>query len=197
MGYSIQKRYRIKSTRLQNWDYRWNASYFITICTGGRECYFGDIKDKKVKLSEIGILADKFWSEIPDHFHFVKLDAYVIMPNHVHGIIIIDKSHDVEPLHATAPLPGNFNNDGKNKNEKMANISPKQGSLATIIRSYKSIVTKNAKYINSDFYWQSRYHDHIIRDQKSLENIRTYIKENPKKWGKDELNSEKNNNEKD
>ncbi len=78
---------------MRNWDYGWNASYYITICTGGRECFFGNIEDGKVKLSEIGIFADKFWLEIPNHFHYVKLDEYIIMPNHIHGIIIIDNKN--------------------------------------------------------------------------------------------------------
>ena len=188
MGDRFRDKYRIKSARIRNWDYRWNASYFVTICTGDRKCCFGEIENKMVKLSEIGILADKFWSEIPVHFQYVKLDEYIIMPNHIHGILIIDKPDDsVEALHATS-LPEYCNAIDKNKNLKMANISPKKGSLATIIRSYKSIVTKNARIIHPDFAWQSRFHDHIIRDQKSLDNIRVYIKENPEKWKGEKLN---------
>ena len=87
----FQNKYRISSARLQSWDYGWNAAYFITICTANRECYFGNIVDAKMELTEIGEIAKKYWQEIPWHFPFVKLDEFIIMPNHTHGIIIIDK----------------------------------------------------------------------------------------------------------
>jgi putative transposase len=87
----FRNKYRIKSARHPNWDYANNAAYFVTICTKGRECYFGEIANGQMKLSDIGKIAFDCWIEIPKHFPFVKLDALVIMPNHVHGIIIIDK----------------------------------------------------------------------------------------------------------
>ena len=90
----FRDKYRIPSSRLQNWDYSWNAPYFVTICTAKRECYFGDIVNREMHLSDIGKIAQKFWLEIPNHFPFVILDAFVVMPNHVHGIIIIDKPDD-------------------------------------------------------------------------------------------------------
>ena len=80
-------KYRIKSTRLQNWDYGYNDAYFITICTKKREHYFGEISDGKMKLSEIGKMAEKYWHEISEHFSFVILHNHIIMPNHDHGII--------------------------------------------------------------------------------------------------------------
>jgi len=85
-------KYRIPSARLQNWDYGWNGIYYITICTEGRENYFGKILNGVMELSEIGQLAHKFWFEIPDHFPFVFLDSFVVMPNHIHGILILDKN---------------------------------------------------------------------------------------------------------
>ena len=88
-----QNKYRIQSSRLQNWDYGWNAVYFITICTNNRECYFGEIVDGKMKLSNIGEIANVFWYEIPSHFQFVKLDAFVVMPNHIHGILILNNEN--------------------------------------------------------------------------------------------------------
>ena len=91
MTNKFQNRYRVPSARLQNWDYGWNASYFVTTCTQNRQCYFGDILGGIMQLSEIGKIAQKYWHEIPKHFPFIKLDAFVVMPNHVHGIIIIDK----------------------------------------------------------------------------------------------------------
>jgi len=87
-------KYRIESTRLQNWDYGWNASYFITICTKDREHFFGKIEKDKMILSEIGKMAEKYWFEIPEHFPFVKLGEFVVMPDHIHGIIEIAKTGD-------------------------------------------------------------------------------------------------------
>lgn len=90
----FRNKYRTSSAGLQNWNYGWNAAYFVTICTANRELFFGDIVNGEMKLSEIGAKANEYWLEIPDHFPFVKLDVYVVMPNHVHGIIIIDKQND-------------------------------------------------------------------------------------------------------
>ncbi len=87
-----KNKYRVESARIQNWDYGWNGKYFITIVTRNREHYFGRINsNKKMILSEIGKIAEKYWFEIPTHFSFAILDAFIVMPNHVHGIIIINK----------------------------------------------------------------------------------------------------------
>jgi len=85
------ERYRVSSVRLQNWNYGWNGDYFVTLCARDRECFFGKIYAGEMRLSYIGILAKKYWREIPDHFPFVHLGPFVIMPNHVHGIIKIRK----------------------------------------------------------------------------------------------------------
>ncbi len=94
MSERFQERYRIPSTRLQNWDYGWNAIYFITLCTAGHEHRFGKITDGVMYLSETGLLAKKYWCEIPQHFKFIDLDAFVVMPNHIHGILLINKWDD-------------------------------------------------------------------------------------------------------
>ncbi len=133
-------------------------------------------------LSRIGLLAQIYWDEIPAHFPYAQLDAFVVMPNHVHGIVII--SHTVEPLHARAPQ-----GQGNDKNEQMAAISPKFGSLSSIIRSYKSAVTRGARASNEYFAWQSKFHDHIIRNDRAYYNIQRYIVNNPKKWEEDTFKS--------
>lgn len=173
--------------RLQNWDYSSNADYFVTICTMDKKCFFGDIilntqtNEKTMKLSEIGNLANDFWMEIPDHFPFVKLDAFVVMPNHVHGIITINH---LDRNVACNISKGNIitNDIPLSINEKMAKISPKKGSLSSVIRSYKSAVTKYARSIDSKFSWQSLFHDHIIRNPFALHRIRKYINNNPNNW---------------
>src|SRR5450759_2331995 len=111
----FQSKYRIPSSRMQNWDYSWNAPYFITICTADRVCYFGKIINGEMHLSDIGEMANKFFIEIPEHFPNVHLNAFVVMPNHIHGIIIIDK-----------PYYGNNNN---NNNVSIINHNPRQNNV--------------------------------------------------------------------
>lgn len=90
----FQNKYRIPSARMRNWNYGWNKSYFVTICAKKREYYFGEISNGEMIFSEIGEMANKYWLEIPEHFPFVVLDEFIIMPNHVHGIIIINTCND-------------------------------------------------------------------------------------------------------
>jgi REP element-mobilizing transposase RayT len=105
--------YRIQSCRMQGWDYSSNGGYFITICTYNREQYFGQIFKKKMILSDIGVIANNCWQEIPQHFPFVILDKFVVMPNHIHGILVIDHTDDARdnarrdmPRHvSTMPIP--------------------------------------------------------------------------------------------
>ena len=203
-----KNKYRTKSIRAQWWDYRWNAAYFITICTKNRAWFFGEIDNNRMNRSKIGDIAHSCWAEIPKHFPFVYLGEFVVMPNHVHGIVIIqnederrnslqldssqpDSSQPVEALHATPPLVVGIKDEKKGdqdqKNEKMASISPKSGSLSAIIRSYKSAVTKNSRLIRRDFAWQSLFYDHIIRNEEAFENISEYIITNPLRWAKDKF----------
>jgi hypothetical protein len=94
MAQKFNNKYRIESARLRHWDYGRNASYFLTICTQNRQCYFGNVINQQMQLTELGLIANECWIQIPNQFPFVKLGEYVIMPNHVHGIIVIDKPMD-------------------------------------------------------------------------------------------------------
>jgi putative transposase len=138
-------------------------------------------------LSKSGQIANSFWREIPMHHDHVVLDAFVVMPNHIHGIIFItdygdSETENVETLHATS-LRGNQ----LSETEYFSAISPKKGSLSTIIRSYKSAVTKKIHAdLNPMFAWQARFYDHIIRTDRDLDNLRWYISLNPKNWRNDE-----------
>jgi REP element-mobilizing transposase RayT len=126
-------------------------------------------------MSESGRIAYKFCYEISEHFSFVSLEEFVVMPNHVHGIIIIQSpSSVVGTLHATSLQSV--------QNEFMSHISPKPGSLAAVIRSYKSAVSKNIHLSDHGFSWQPRYYDHIIHSARELDRIRDYIINNPVKW---------------
>ena len=131
----------------------------------------------------LGVIADTLWHEINQHTKNVELGEFVVMPNHIHGILII---HHVETLHATFPdNTGNFPNNIKNN--QMANFSPKSGTISAIIRSYKSAVSRHASRSGLTFEWQARFHDHIIRDATSHTRIATYIAENPQNWETDKF----------
>ena len=185
-----QNKYRIPSARLQNWNYGWNAPYFVTICTQNRECYFGDIVDGKIQLSEIGEMAQKYWMEIPQQFPFVQLGAFVVMPNHVHGIIIIDKPDDgrdddctdaINRVSTDNPTPKKQGGISGNKNPML------NENLSLIIRWFKGRTSFECRKIHADFAWQPRFHDHIIRNNISFEKIQSYIIENSLKWKDDKF----------
>ena len=138
MTNKFQNKYRTSSSRLKNWDYGTNGAYFISICTRNRKHFFGEIvcvdSKSEMRFNEIGVLANRFWAEIPNHFSFVELGNYQIMPNHVLGILIIDKKNVVDEVET---LQCNVSTENGIKNEFMSKISPKSGTISTIVRSYK------------------------------------------------------------
>jgi putative transposase len=172
----FRNKYRIEPCRLKGHDYSKGSRYFITICTQGKTIWFGNILNKQMILSESGQIAKKLWQNLTDHFSFVSLDEYVIMPDHVHGIIVINPLADDSVRQQPQPI------QHTPINEFMSSISPKPGSLATVIRSYKSAVSKNIHLFDHGFSWQTRYYDHLIRSDAELERIRKYITDNPDKW---------------
>ncbi len=181
----FQNKYRIESTRLQNWDYGWNGAYFITICTKYRELFFGNIVNKEMQYSEIGEIAKKYWQEIPDHFSFVVLDVYVVMPNHVHGIVIIDKDDDGQecvPIICNEPIITNLPDKPKNK------FGPQSQNMGSIIRGYKTGVKTYSTINQIGFTWQERFHDHIIRNEEEYQRIKNYTIHNPQNWDTDKFN---------
>jgi hypothetical protein len=94
-----------RSIRLAGYDYAQAGAYFVTICAGGRNCLFGEIIDGEMQLNDAGRVATRCWNEIPAHFHHAALDEFVVMPNHVHGIIFITVGGRVAPTHKPEPLP--------------------------------------------------------------------------------------------
>ena len=185
MNDKFKKKYLFSSARLQNWDYASEGAYFITICTKDRKHYLGEIVEEEMILSNVGVIADLMWYEIKNHSKNIELGEYVIMPNHMHGILILNDVPlpVVETLHATSLRV----ESSTHKNEQMAKISPKSNSISSIIRGYKSAVTKHCNRLGFDFAWQTRFHDHIIRDAQSFENIQNYIWSNPMNWEKDKF----------
>ena len=188
-------KYRIESVRLKNWDYRNNGAYFITINTGNRKHFFGEIINSEMQLSPIGEYAENFWMEIPKHFPFVELGNFVIMPNHTHGILIINNPNPVISLHCNEinkslhcnEINKSLHCNDSTGNQYFSDISPKSGSISTIIRSYKSVVSKHARLLNPEFNWQPKFHDHVIRNSESFERIQNYIENNPSNWKEDKF----------
>lgn len=175
-----KKGFVYKPRRLKDYNYDFPGAYFITVCVNEKEIVFGEIMNGEMKLNEMGLIADKCWKEIPGHFEFVDLGAFVIMPNHVHGIVYIyDDSALAKPLEAFGKLSGN-------------NLK----KLPNLIGSYKSSVTKeiNRLSLSSVFKWQRSYYDRVIRNEKELENISQYILANPMNWSKDLENEKYLNN---
>jgi REP element-mobilizing transposase RayT len=162
----------------------------VTICTQNREHYFGKIENNKMRLSAAGAIAHVLWDEIKNRTNYVELGEFVVMPNHLHGILIINKNglddqkDDSIGCRDVACNVPTTTNDGKN--EKMAAISPKAKTVSSLIRSYKSAVTKYCNRLGLDFAWQSRFYDHIIRNDESHQRIAHYIKNNPTNWKEDE-----------
>lgn len=178
--------YRVESTRLKNYDYSQNGYYFITICTKDRKCYFGEIVNSEMQLSEIGKIVKQYWLEIPKHFSFAVMDEFVIMPNHVHGIVVIENHIN----------DNNANINGRDAINRVSTggITGKNNpmlhqSISKIIRWHKGRCTFeiNKMQGNIFFAWQSRFYDRIIRNERELKNTRQYIVDNPKNWEKDEL----------
>ncbi|BAZ44499.1 hypothetical protein NIES4102_15090 [Chondrocystis sp. NIES-4102] len=174
-----KNKYRIESARCPNWDYTSEGYYFITICTLNRQCFFGNVNNGIMQLSDIGLIIAQEWQKTPQIRPNVQLDEWVVMPNHLHGIIIIKNP--------VKTFRRNVSTDNGNKSRL------KSDSLGSIIGQFKSVCTKQIwKMGFNDFRWQPRFHDHIIRDEKSLSRIRQYIVNNPAKWELDRNNPQKN-----
>ena len=189
MAYNPKIHHR-QSYRLKGYDYSQAGLYFITICTHNRECFFGHIENNGASqvmcLNDLGKIADEFWLKIPEHFPDTALHEHVVMPNHMHGII---------ELVGTRRGVSETNNDTTTRTRFSVSQpdstfgKPISGSVSVIINQYKASVKRWCNQNgHSYFKWQSRFHDHIIRDEKSYLRISEYIMNNPSRWDDDTLN---------
>jgi REP element-mobilizing transposase RayT len=155
------------SIRLSGYDYAQPGAYFLTINTHKKEHLFGRVVDGVVQLSPVGEITQEQWLKIPDHFSNVVLDAFVIMPNHLHGILVITEGEGG----AGRALP-----------ERLGSQS---GSIPAIVQNFKSITSRK---INKQLetpgptIWHRNYYEHVIRDEEDFDRIVVYIRENPRKW---------------
>ena len=168
-----------RSIRLHGYDYTQAGAYFITICTQGRECLFGNIVDGQMRSNDSGQMAVTIWGGLPIRFNHIELDAFVMMPNHMHGIFVLHRGDD--------------HKQGDHKDRPYGTLA---GSVGRIVQAFKSITTH--EYINGvkqngwapfpGKLWQRNYWEHIIRNEMEFNRIRKYVVTNPLKWELDSLN---------
>ncbi len=177
-----------RSIRLQGYDYSQNGAYYVTLCTQNRECLFGEIVKGEMILNEYGKIVEQCWNNLPNHYDNIELDAYVIMPNHFHGIILItDNVDNVDNVGAIHELPLH----------ESPIQSPQQRRKMLLPKIVGRFKMNSAKQINQMrntpgiSVWQRNYYEHFIRNDKSLENIRNYIINNPSEWYYDDYNPKK------
>jgi REP element-mobilizing transposase RayT len=172
MKYDPQIHHR-RSIRLKGYDYSQSGLYFITLCIQNRECLLGEIEHNLINLNPAGGMVKQIWQQLPRRFPYIQIDEFVVMPNHLHGIILISMFDSI---------PGDQ--------------IQRKVKLGDVVGAFKSVSTHQyiqgvQKYNWQGFQgklWQRNYHEHIIRDEASLNNIRQYILDNPRKWEDDPEN---------
>ena len=215
MPYDPQENYR-RSIRLRDYDYTSPGAYFITICTQDRKPIFGEIVNGEMQLNKLGESTQSIWCTLPERFPNLELDQFVIMPDHIHGIIIFKESRHVSPLDSyVSQIPERFRNSTYSKSatdQISASFAPPHPwgainraptelpslrsadenrilPLGEVIRTFKAVtVHKIRSQGRLDFKWQRNYHEHIIRKDDDLDRVRQYIIDNPAQWTEDSLN---------
>jgi putative transposase len=196
-----------RSVRLDEYDYSQPGMYYVTVCTSGRECLFGRVVDDSIVLNAIGEAVEKCWLVIPKHFPHVAIDAYIVMPNHIHGIIMIEDKAGLAGIHQGFRQKRAWQSlnsiDGCREDLqdiRARHASPLQESksarfgkrtIGAIIGSFKSAATREAKKVSGDAdlnMWQRSYYEHIVSSESGLNQIRRYISENPANWNTDDDN---------
>lgn len=171
-------KYRIETARHPKQDYAAPGWYFITLCTARRRCFFGRIRNHALLSAEIGEAVARHWQSISSLRQRVKLDEFVVMPNHLHGIVVIEGGHGFSP-----PSPDDVDSFRVSVDRRL-----KPASLGSIVGSFKAGFTAWCRRNgHADFAWQPRYYDKIIRSNTALEAIREYIRQNPLNWEEDEF----------
>ena len=182
-----------QSIRLHGYDYSQSGAYFVTICVQDLQCLFGEMVNSKMVLNDAGQMIESIWSELPERFPHVKLDKFVIMPNHFHGIMVFRGGESCIRPKTGEQSTGEMGEIGEHKVRPYGTLP---GTLGRIMQAFKSITTH--KYIAGikqkqwppfpGKLWQRNYYEHIVRDENELNDIRRYIMDNPKKWNLDREN---------
>jgi REP element-mobilizing transposase RayT len=195
MTYNPEIHHR-RSIRLKGYDYSRVGAYFVTVCAWNKECLFGEIKDGEMLFNEYGEIVMKCWDAIPSHFPHVETDEFIVMPNHVHGIVFINNCRG----EVSSPFSEVVAPNSKTKTASIQSRKTPEGGETPPLRKFTlgQIVAyfkyQTAKQINQicntpgQTVWQRNYYEHIIRDERELQAIREYIRYNPLKWDEDEEN---------
>jgi putative transposase len=181
-------RHHRRSVRLKGHDYAQPGAYFVTVCTRDRECLLGETVDREMQLNEAGKIARRCWEDIRSHFPHVALDAQIIMPNHVHGIIVITEFRRGEASDSRGALNTGMGVPDASPLQQRPN-GTQPGSLSAIVQNFKSISTRKmnaARGAPRVPLWQRNYYEHVIRSDEELNAIREYILANPVNWPTDE-----------
>ncbi|MFA5056129.1 MAG: transposase [Dehalococcoidia bacterium] len=163
-----------RSRRLEGYDYSQAGAYFITVCTRNRECLFGDVIDGVMALSDVGRVVEEEWMKSADIRKEIELDAFVIMPNHIHGIIVI--ANDCRGVWLYAPT---------------GTLRSPSRTIGALVRAFKSACTiriNDMRNSRGTPVWQRNYYEHVTRDEDDLNRIRQYVIDNPARWAEDENN---------
>jgi len=186
MGKFDPQKHHRRSIRLKGYDYSQAGAYYVTIVAWRRECLFRDVMNDEMKLSKFGLVAKQQWEKLLKRFPNIELGAYVIMPNHMHGIIMITDGR------GTAESPNNPDDKSSRRAPTQEQFQkPVKGSIPTIVRSYKSSVSYRINFMRGSDgvpVWQRNYYEHIIRNDKDLQNKTDYINSNPLLWDEDDEN---------
>ena len=193
----FKNKYRIPTARARWHDYS-DGAYFVTICTQEREPYFGHIVNGQITYTDLGLSANDCLQTIPSHFPDAEIPEWIVMPNHIHAIIIINAPiPNVETQNLASQIQ-QYTNHSETQNfaslqeEPILKFGPQSKNLASIVRGFKIGVTKFANEHNLSFAWQPRFHDHIIRNQYEMNCIADYIKNNVERWKEDCYNLKAN-----
>jgi REP element-mobilizing transposase RayT len=164
---------------LKGYDYTSAGWYFVTICVHNRECLFGRIADEKMELNEFGKIVEYTWNDLPNHNSNIILDNFVIMPNHIHGIVKLINDNSVEA--GSEPAPTTTKQSGRTRR-----------GLSEIVRQFKTfsaIQINKIRNMTGNPLWQRNFYERIIRDEQELNHIRQYIINNPIKWQDDRFHT--------
>ncbi|WP_203415530.1 transposase [Candidatus Scalindua japonica] len=186
-----------RSIRLKEYDYSREGAYFVTICLQDKECLLGEAIESKTVLNDAGEMVEKWWSVLPEKYSTISLDEYIIMPNHMHGIIIIN-GPSVSVGADQCVCPTDYPTRKNREMIKSKHIGLPLRGLPQHMQWFKTMTTneyiRNVKNVNwkpfNKRFWQRNYYEHIVRNEDSLDRIREYIINNPMKWQYDRENPE-------
>lgn len=175
-----------RNMRLPHYDYTQAGCYFITSCAVNRQCLFGEVIDNEMRLNDFGTALECFWEDLPEHFPSVRTDAFIVMPNHIHGVLFLSN-----PRRGEVASLRRRRSDGEFAGQGYRASPMQSPSLGQVMAYYKYRTTKlinTFRKTAGQKIWQRGYYEHIVRNEDDLQRIRTYIENNPLQWAIDKEN---------